>query len=141
MFCNFILQPWCNILEEQNWREVSSHQVEPKKVKTPKERKWRQRKTSYMQLCSETWRRNLQFFCIFLKFHHLIIVKYRVVGDCIKTSLHILYNDTTTLVSIPNFDLNSIPHFRQPKAFLILRYKYTKQNSHPNLKQQPIIAP
>lgn len=60
---------------------------------------------TYLQLFMEICRRNLTLLDIFLKLHCLIDGMQRTTWNCIDTPLHVLYNNTATLIRISCFDL------------------------------------
>lgn len=60
---------------------------------------------SYLQLFTEICRRNTRLLDIILELHHLINVIQRTTWNCIYTPLHVLHNNTATLIQIPCFDL------------------------------------
>lgn len=59
---------------------------------------------TYLQLFTEICRSNFRLLDIFLKLYHLSGTQ-RSTWNSIDTPLHVLHNNTATLIGIPCFDL------------------------------------
>lgn len=53
---------------------------------------------TYLQLYKQICRRNLRLLDISLKTHHLFHAMQRSVWKCIDAPLHVLHNNTTTMI-------------------------------------------
>jgi hypothetical protein len=103
---------------------------------------------TYLQLFTEICGRNSRLLDIFLKLYHLIYGMQRMTWNCIDTPLHVLYNNTATLIQIPCFDLiinkntNSQSHFmhknKKSKSFSLFKLNSLAEMSDRLFHETPL---
>lgn len=77
----------------------------------------------YLQLRTESCRRNFRLFNIFFKLYNCVILKKWTIWDCVYTSLHILYNNTATLITASHFNLIKIKYVSHEDTYLQYDFK------------------